>query len=538
MNTRLLSYCTLWLAAAALVSPHETWAAVARPTLKITAPTSGQRWSNSVFTVKGTATGKISNVKVAVNDGVFQLANVASNNAWNLQVTSLIPGTNTIRAYAVGTNGVSSTTNKASMMYVKPTPFHLNITPEKWGSVSGASNNQALEIGRNYKVTAKPYSSNVFVAWKLTLGSVSSTYTTPSLTFMMREGASLTAKFDSFLPSKGTYKGLFVDTNSTEVTNSGAFTLTLELSGKFSGSLRYAAGSNPFSGKFDLNQSTNALINIRRTGKPTLILDLALRKAGSEFEITGTVKNGSSTADIGAFQVFKTAAFKAKYTISMNGDTNSATLPGGYSGFTATVDGSGNATLSGTLAEATAVSCSAPLSSGGIQPVFVPLYGNKGMLIGWLDYTNTEEDSEGETFNVRADPFLIWLKPNRSTDKFYANGIDLTTPAYGSKLTFNTFGWSEGGMLVTEYVGSTVFRREIQMWFSNNKLTPVDSSSLKNLSVAADWSKGTFQGKFTHPSTGKSTVFKGVLFKTSKGVVGQGWFLGQYGSGYVLITPH
>lgn len=83
------------------------------PTITITAPVNGQRWSNLVFNVTGTAhdNEQVSNVWVQVNTIGWQLA--STGNHWTNWTASviLLPGTNTVQAFAADASGNVSFTN-------------------------------------------------------------------------------------------------------------------------------------------------------------------------------------------------------------------------------------------------------------------------------------------------------------------------------------------------------------------------------------------------------------------------------------------
>jgi hypothetical protein len=135
------------------------------PILKITAPTSGQRWSNAVFTVSGTATD---NVAVA---GVFCALNgaawtgVLTTNYWTnwTAPVTLLPGTNTVRAYAVDASGNLSATNQVSFDEVVTNL--LSIRAVGLGTIKPNYSNAWLEIGRNYSITSTPASGFIFTHW-------------------------------------------------------------------------------------------------------------------------------------------------------------------------------------------------------------------------------------------------------------------------------------------------------------------------------------------------------------------------------------
>ena len=160
------------------------------PTVAITAPTTGQNWSNSVFTITGTASD---NVQVAavyyqVNSQGWNLASTANNWAnWSANI-ALLPGTNIIQAYSVDTSGNSSPINTQNMFYVLPAPILVQINGS--GTISPNYNGQMLDIGNNYSMTATPSAGVVFTGWTGSLTTNSST-----IQFIMASNLLLQANF-------------------------------------------------------------------------------------------------------------------------------------------------------------------------------------------------------------------------------------------------------------------------------------------------------------------------------------------------------
>ena len=138
---------------------------VTKPTIAFTAPTSGQRWSNSVFTIQGTAgdNWQVSNVWYLLNGLAW--SNAATANAWtNWSATvNLVAGTNSLQAYAVDSSGNVSTTNSVSFDFVVTNQLQIRTTG--LGIVSPNYSNAWLEIGRNYSITSAPASGFVFTNW-------------------------------------------------------------------------------------------------------------------------------------------------------------------------------------------------------------------------------------------------------------------------------------------------------------------------------------------------------------------------------------
>ncbi len=158
------------------------------PTNTITAPTPGQRWSNALFTVTGTASDnvRVSNVWCQINGLGWNQA--STGNGWSnwTALVSLTPGTNTISAYCMDTNGNLSVTNSVSFQYVVTNQLQLSVT----GLGTITPSNTWLEIGRNYSITSAPAAGFRFTNWT---GSL--TATTAALNFMMASNLTFTANF-------------------------------------------------------------------------------------------------------------------------------------------------------------------------------------------------------------------------------------------------------------------------------------------------------------------------------------------------------
>ena len=166
------------------------------PTLNITAPTTGQRWSNAVFNATGTAGDnvQVSNVWYQLNGLAW--SNAVTANAWTnwSAILNLVPGTNLLQAYAVDTSGNLSPTNSVSFQFVLTN--QLGVRAVGLGTISPNYSNAWLEIGRNYSITSAPASGFVFTNWIIStnwIGGV--TVTGTNLQFMMASNLTLQASF-------------------------------------------------------------------------------------------------------------------------------------------------------------------------------------------------------------------------------------------------------------------------------------------------------------------------------------------------------
>jgi len=171
-------------------------ATVKPPTLTITAPKTGAKWSNAVYTVTGTvAKGSpgVTNVFVSVGADGWNSFAVISNKTWLAQV-SLSVGTNSIAAYAVDTNGVPSKTNTVKLVYIVTAPLAFSIVGE--GKVSPDYSNALLIVGERYTIKATAAKGFGFYYWDVGDSMSNST----SLSFTMVSNLVITANFKDITP--------------------------------------------------------------------------------------------------------------------------------------------------------------------------------------------------------------------------------------------------------------------------------------------------------------------------------------------------
>jgi hypothetical protein len=199
-----------------------TFADVQPPSLAITYPAKGARvlTNNGLVVVRGTAgdDGWLTNVQFQWNDGPWTKATPAGNwSNWSATV-AMRGGTNVVRAYAQDAAGRCSPTSSVPFQYVVTKPLTLQVVGR--GTVSGATNGQPLEVGRNYTVTATASPGFAFTNWSdgqgrmLTNGRV--------LTFPMQSNLVLLAAFvDALAPTveiASPKPGAKVGTNDGSVT--------------------------------------------------------------------------------------------------------------------------------------------------------------------------------------------------------------------------------------------------------------------------------------------------------------------------------
>ena len=164
---------------------------VKQPTLVIKAPTAGQRLSNAVATVSGTATDNLAVTAVwyQLNTNGWAVATGTSN--WSAQV-DLAAGANSLRACAVDAAGNRSVTNSVAFTHVASAPLILQLTGK--GRISPNYSNAVLEIGKPFILTAIAGTGFVFSNWT---AGVSGPVVTNKATvrFAMQSNLVLTANF-------------------------------------------------------------------------------------------------------------------------------------------------------------------------------------------------------------------------------------------------------------------------------------------------------------------------------------------------------
>ena len=167
-----------------------------RPVLSLTNVLAGQRWSNAVFTVRGTAgdNWQIGNVWYQLNG--LDWSNAITGNAWTnwSAALNLVPGTNSIRTYAVDNTGNLSLTNSLSFDFVVTNQLQLRLSGK--GTAAPNYSNAWLEIGRNYSLTSAPASGFVFTNWAISTNWLGGALVTgTNLQFMMQSNLTLQANF-------------------------------------------------------------------------------------------------------------------------------------------------------------------------------------------------------------------------------------------------------------------------------------------------------------------------------------------------------
>jgi len=324
-----------------------------------------------------------------------------------------------------------------------------------------------------------------------------------------------------------TYAGLFYDTNGISISSAGAFNAAVAKGGFFSGKISSAGKTWPVSGRFD--SSGNALARVLRGSLRSLTLTLQQGNGA----LSGTITDGQWTANVlayaGGFSRTNTAPQAGSYMLDVPGSAFSAVSPGGDSYGPVKIDSLGRIQWAGSLADGSKLTQKSSLSVQGLWPVYIPLYGGQGVLMGWAQVTNSSLAGQ-----------LVWIKPSSSAGKYYPSGFTNEITVSGISLGANKSSPGSGGsklvagnrhlMLIGGGLASPL---SVPIHVDGNSHVTSTGGAKVNLTISS--STGLFRGAVVDPRTGKSLQFQGAIYDDWD--VGLGYFLNPAQSGQALIAP-
>ncbi|MGA2176590.1 MAG: immunoglobulin domain-containing protein [Verrucomicrobiota bacterium] len=413
-------------------------------TVKITSPSAGGRTSTGV-------TGKATDTKLPIWNVLYWVTNfnegktvtsgqavlTSGPTATNWSVANLPPGTNIIAVQAIDLASNRSAVATRRFFYEEAAPLNLLTQGAGNGSISVKSfvagekpSTNALNIGEEYQIAAKPDAHSLFGGWTVTTTNNSVSTNRAAINFIMESSLSITADFQTnvYLAASGTYNGLFAVNNMinevTEDTAGFLGGLVIRTNGDYSGKLWIDGSGHAISGIFDAYGE--AAHKISRAGGAVL-LEMTMDATRNPPQIFGTVSGTNSgtawTADLTADRAANNWP-AAEYTMLIPPGTNAppTNSPGGYGYALITNSGASakvlnTAKISGALADGTTFSQTVTVSEDGYVPFYDRLYGNKGLLLGWINLEITNTTGVG----------LAWIHPKTSSGR-YKSGFTNIVP--------------------------------------------------------------------------------------------------------------
>ncbi len=511
-----------------------------RPNAAITAPQNNAIVTNELVTISGKASDNVGVAEVQVYLGNTNApVVVAGTNFWSVALTNVPPGTNVVTMVAADASGNTSLPVKRSFFRSVRAPLSLHIVGN--GTVIGASNDDMLELTRYYRITASPSPDYLFAGWTGTRNSSSTT-----IWLRMEPNASLTALFvpNPFPAVKGTYYGLFSNTNKTRLDNSGFFTLTVGDKGTYTGKLQANGKSHRFSGTFALDGKANNYVSQYNELNPFL-LSMNLDLNGGSDELTGLVSRYGLSED-GHSYTNHTAALRAdrlllgsriqprpfagKYTMTIPVGHHSQLAPAGDGCGTVTVDAIGWVRLNVILANGNRAVQKAPLSRNGLWPLFVSYNGGKGALLSWVNFDTNQ-------FRTDFSGAMTWLDENGYYEPYwFTNQGTIIGSRYNPPTTNRVIqmvngivGFTNDGWLAVGFAHNVTLG-------ANNKVINLSSNKM-TLTIHKE--TGLFTGVVTQPGLVSPMRFIGAVLQKQN--TGSGFFslVGSQPlqSGRVSISP-
>ena len=495
---------------------------VSKPTVLVVSPADKSNLNSPVLDLRGTAQSarRVAQVLVSINGAPFVPAAGLENWSFQEQISS---GLVLVRVKALDADGQESKIVTHTYQHQSASTLRLNVVGS--GMVEPDLSGKELEIGRPYTITARPAPGHEFVRWS---GGAESN--SPKLQFLMNNNLWLRAEFRrtpvNFSP--GQFAGLIYPQDVLSADKCGYFELAVDAGGKFSGSLQLAGSTVGLQGQFD--EEGNAVQSLSSgSGEPVKIhlrldADRSGESVSGQFEANGTLVSMQAYRRVQPGDQLS-GIQPGRYTLVIPGPPDSASSPGGDGIGELRVQADGSAEFYGELSDGTSVRQQTHVSRNGIWPLYVPMYGGRGMLTGWVTVTNhAEMDLFGD---------LRWIKPETPGDRFYPQGFGSRRFVVGSSYsvaaavaaTNDLSGILRGGNL-----GSIVLREDMN---SSTPLVAPEGQAVKNFSYNLNPDTGLIEGSFIHPETRTPTPFRGVYVQ--KRGWGSGYFMGTNTSGMVHL---
>ena len=331
-----------------------------------------------------------------------------------------------------------------------------------------------------------------------------------------------------FVPLKGTYNGLFFETNGFWEQSSGLITIATTSRGSYTARLQVGLKRYSFSGQLDADGA--AAKDILRFLRSPLRVRFHV-DANDPDLISGSVSSDTWTADLFAdravFDGRTTISPDAgQYTMILPGDFTATNGPGGAGIGTITIDRAGRLRFAGSLADGTRVSQATTVSKNGQWPLYAPVYWGEGSLYGWLLFnSSTNQDLAGDA---------TWIKPEMPWVWYYPRGFAVTEMATGSR-----YVRPPRGTRVLDLTGATIefnggnLDRGITNHVTLDSNNRIQNLSANGLRLWFSLANGSFTGIVMDPITWDWIPFRGVVLQRQ--TVAAGYFPGLDQTGEVWL---
>jgi hypothetical protein len=336
---------------------------------------------------------------------------------------------------------------------------------------------------------------------------------------------SLSVKADLTV-SKGTYYGLFYETNGTWHHSSGIITISTTTSGSYSARLQIGFDRYRFSSHF--NSDGHSSVDLHPFSGNRISIELQIDQSDSDL-ITGTVSTADWDAELFAdravFNKNNLCPDQGKYTMAVPGDFSDNSAPGGASTATIKVDKKGRGTISAEMADGSRFTMTTYVSKAGQVPMYAPLYFDHGSVYSWLQL-NGAEDSD-------VSGVVTWIKRENHFDWNYPDGFSLQQNAIGSRYVPPPHGSVDISAATLEFNGGN--DRSFTNHITIDERNRVHNDSDNRLGMSFSTSSGSFGGSVRVPDDFDSLGFRGVVLQKEN--FGLGHFFDRTKVGEVRLVP-
>jgi len=560
------------ISAMVIILPPSAGMDTTKPTVTITTPVNKVSLNdNTPVIIAGIAKDNIAVSKVQVsldnganfNDAILTAPETASTN-YSFAMTP-ITGLNSIQVRSIDFKGNISTVVTTSFTQLRTLAVAINGPANSGIVTAGFAPASSRQVGKSYTITATPKAGYVFNGWAvndMTGTGITPAAELPALTFTMQENLTLTANFiaNPFTPSLvGKFNGLVLpdETTAPSVANVGLLNIMLSNKGTFTGSLKIDGVSLSVPGFFDnagvarFGTTRARSLTLKRTGKPDLVIALQLDMTGSSGRITGSVTQkllevvqavSSLTADRAHYSTASkvpaalAGAASKPYTLVFPAQDQTPaialnTYPQGAGYATMTVKVDGTVSITGKLADNTAITASAPLSKLNQWPLFASLYTGKGCFAGLANLA----DADTSTEDVTGTNFL-WFRPAIAKVQWYPLGwpAGITVDLHGARYVVPAATPAASvfpGLLTPTSNATLRFSGGLTGTISKditistaNAVTNVPTAASPTMTIAK--ATGLISGTFTH-SDGTKPAYQGVIIQKGSQVGGSGYFISR-----------
>ena len=352
-------------------------------------------------------------------------------------ILTLADGTNTYKVWAADSAGRVSTPITRSFFLVHRTALtvnnggngsHTSADTLSFQSFYGAAIDGAhLEIGRNYRIKANPGPNTILTNWTDGEGNVLTNapnfYTSPVLTFRMKEGLVLNANFRTnpitAANIAGKYNGLFSEDSGVTEESAGFISgMQVRANGLVVLPVKLMGRTHVASGY--VNREGDLTLSVSRAiyGLSTLTVALHVDWMNNTKQVTGMISginsagvswNAPMTNDLAVWSLTGIPyPSSARFTMAIPpGEGAPINSPGGHGYAMVTNNTAGIMTLGGKTADGCTIVQVVPVSKNGRVPVYVNLYVTNGLLHGWLDFSSGEPVGNLNWIKVAASPINV-----------------------------------------------------------------------------------------------------------------------------------